>query len=104
MFRKQKKQRLRRKPLKKKETEEISTNKPFSGNESSGQKHAPVPEPVISSAQADEPAAKPAPVSKNDTAGIKSDASADNVTSPDHATNPKKKKKETQKNVCRLSS
>ncbi len=41
--------------------------------------------------------AKPAPVSKNDTVGTKSDASADNVTSPDQATNPKKEEKETQK-------
>ena len=88
-----------KKTTEKKETEEISTDKPFSGNESSGQEHAPVPEPVIISGQADEPAAKPAPVSKDDTAGTKSDASADDVTSPEQATNPKKKKKKHKKKI-----
>ena len=63
-----------KKATEKKETEKVSTDKPFSGNESSVQEHSPVPEPVISSGQADEPAAKPTPVSKNDTAGTKSDA------------------------------
>lgn len=38
---------------------------------------------------------KPAPVSKNDTAGTKSDASSDDVTSPDQLTNPKKKHKKS---------
>ena len=83
------------KTTEKKETEKVSTDKPFSGNESSVQEHAPVPEPVISSGQADEPAAKPTPVSKNDTAGTKSDASSDDVTSPDQLTNPKKKHKKS---------
>ena len=82
-----------KKTTEKKETEKVSTDKPFSGNESSVQEHAPVPEPVISSGQADEPAAKPTPVSKNDTAGTKSDASSDDVTSPDQLTPPKKKHK-----------
>ena len=94
MFRK-KKQKLRRKPLKKKRLKKVSTDKPFSGNESSVQEHAPVPEPVISSGQADEPAAKPTPVSKNDTAGTKSDASSDDVTSPDQLTPPKRNKKKS---------
>lgn len=84
-----------KKATEKKETEKVSTDKPFSGNESSVQEHAPVPEPVISSGQTDEPAAKPAPVSKNDTAGTKSDASSDDVTSPDQLTNPKKKHKKS---------
>ena len=88
-----------KKTTEKKETEEISTDKPFSGNESSGQEHAPVPEPVISSVQTDEPAAKPAPVSKDETAGTKSDVSADDVTSPEQATNPKKKKKKHKKSL-----
>ena len=83
------------KTTEKKETEKVSTDKPFSGNESSVQEHAPVPEPVISSGQADEPAAKPTPVSKNDTAGTKSDASSDDVTSPDQLTPPKKKHKKS---------
>ena len=84
-----------KKTIEKKETEKVSTDKPFSGNESSVQEHAPVPEPVISSGQADEPAAKPTPVSKNDTAGTKSDASSDDVTSPDQLTPPKKKHKKS---------
>ena len=84
-----------KKTTEKKETKKVSTDKPFSGNESSVQEHAPVPEPVISSGQADEPAAKPTPVSKNDTAGTKSDASSDDVTSPDQLTNPKKKHKKS---------
>ena len=84
-----------KKTTEKKETEKVSTDKPFSGNESSVQEHAPVPEPVISSGQEDEPAAKPTPVSKNDTAGTKSDVSSDDVTSPDQLTNPKKKHKKS---------
>lgn len=40
-------------------------------------------------------AAKPTPVSKNDTAGTKSDASSDDVTSPDQLTPPKKKHKKS---------
>ena len=84
-----------KKATEKKETEKVSTDKPFSGNESSVQEHAPVPEPVISSGQEDEPAAKPTPVSKNDTAGTKSDVSSDDVTSPDQLTTPKKKHKKS---------
>ena len=84
-----------KKATEKKETEKVSTDKPFSGNESSVQEHAPVPEPVISSGQADEPVAKPTPVSKNDTAGTKSDASSDDVTSPDQLTTPEKKHKKS---------
>ena len=86
-----------KKATEKKRLKKVSTDKPLSGNESSGQEHAPVPEPVISSGQADEPAAKPAPVSKDDTAGTKSDASADDVTSPEQANKPQKEEKETQK-------
>lgn len=84
-----------KKTTEKKETEKVSTDKPFSGNESSVQEHAPVPEPVISSGQEDEPTAKPTPVSKNDTAGTKSDVSSDDVTSPDQLTTPKKKHKKS---------
>ena len=83
-----------KKTTEKKETEKVSTDKPFSGNVlrtgacSSSRT-------VISSGQADEPAAKPTPVSKNDTAGTKSDVSSDDVTSPDQLTTPKKKHKKS---------
>lgn len=89
----------KKKTTEKKETEEVSTDKLLSVNESSEQESAPVPEPVISSGQADEPDAEPAPVSNDDTAGTKSDASADDGTSPDQAADPKKKKKKHKKSL-----
>lgn len=89
----------KKKTTEKKETEEVSTDKPLSVNECSEPDPAPIPEPVISSGQTDKPDAEPAPVSNDDTAGTKSDASANDETSPDQTATPKKKKKKHKKSL-----